>query len=217
MSRGANFSQELVATAAVVMRCNYCRAGAPTGDRPQPGWVGDRYMPGRGVVVILQNPGAAPANYGTVREASVQRLLREFTASPSVESHERLMRFMLADMVGDLGDRPWAKWTHPISKLIPDRERLAWMNVVKFRTPGVTRKDDPVTQSDLNHGVQHLERELRILDPIGIVTIGAKARSAMEMLRLPPEIVLGHLKLQGSSNVEVMDLRRRLLDAGADI
>src|SRR5215213_6454501 len=159
MGRGANFRQELVEAATVVMRCNYCRSGALPGDQPQPGWVGDRYMPGRGVVVILQNPGAAPAHYGTVREASVQRLLREFTVNPSVESHERLMRFMLADMAGDLGDRPWAKWKHPISKLIPDRERLAWMNVVKFRTPGVTRKDAPVTPSDLKHGVQHLEHE----------------------------------------------------------
>ena len=218
MSGEIEFRLALVEAAAAVMRCEYCLSHAPQGDLPQPGWVGSRYIPGRGVVVLLQNPGAAPTDYGTGREASVQKLLREFAENPSDETHSRLMRFMLADMAGANGGSPWAKWTHPVSKLVPDQERLAWMNVVKVRTPGKTRKDDPPTIDAARHGVSgHLQREFDILKPRGVVTIGNEARSALAELRLPTTTVLGHLKLQGASTEEARVLRLQFLNAGVDI
>jgi len=128
------------------------------------------------------------------------------------------MQFMLADMAGETGGIPWAKWTHPVSKLVPDRDKLAWMNVVKFRTPGKARKDDPVTQEAARHGVTvHLHRELEILNPKAVITIGNEARSAVDMLRLPPTMIRDHLKLQGASTEEVFKLRQKLVKAGADI
>jgi hypothetical protein len=212
------FRRAVVEAAAVVMRCSYCSSHAPEGDQPQPGWVGSQYLPGRGVVVLLQNPGAAPADYGTEREATVQRLLREFTANPSIATHERLMGFMFADMAGENGGPPWARWTHPVSKLVTDREQLAWMNVVKFRTPGTSRKDAPVTGDAVRHGVAaHLQQELEILQPRAVVTVGNEAHSALTMLRLPPTTIVARLKLQGASLKEVQEVRKQLRDAGANV
>jgi uracil-DNA glycosylase len=224
MSSEAELRVGLVELARAVMDCEHCRSPYRPEDLAQPGWIGNRYRPGHGVVIVLQNPAAASTKYGTHREDSVQHLLREFKAHPSIESHEQLMRFIFADMAGEdpCGrpvERPWAKWKHPISKLVSDREKLAWMNVVKFRTPGKKRKDDPVTRSAARHGLtEHLQHELKILKPRGIVTIGKEACSSLRMLRLPSETVLvGHLKLQGASTVEAKELNRRLLDAGVDV
>jgi hypothetical protein len=126
---------------------------------------------------------------------------------------------MLADMAGEARDGPpWAKWKHPVSKLIPDRERLAWINVVKFRTPGTNRKDDPVATSATMHSITtHLQRELEVLQPKALISLGKVAGAASKALRLPPEIELHCLKLQGTSTEEVLELRKRLLDAGAYI
>jgi hypothetical protein len=123
-------------------------------------------------------------------------------------------------MAGDAGGRRWSKWAHPVSKLIPDRERLAWLNVGKFRTPGKTRKDDPITLDAVEHGATvHLQHELDVLKPLGIVTIGTDAGLALSTLTLAPGTIRGHLKLQGASNkdVAVLRIRKMLLDAGADI
>jgi hypothetical protein len=171
------------------------------------------------VVILLQNPGAAPKNYGTEREASVQQLLREFSSDPTQETYTQLMRFFLADMAGEKGGPPWAKWTHPVRKLIPDRERLAWMNIVKFRTPasGTGRKDAPVTSDDMQHGTKHVQRELEVLKPKAVITIGSEARNALVMLELSPTVIKRHLKLQGASTNEVEQLRRELLNVEADI
>jgi hypothetical protein len=212
------FSQGVVDAAVAVMRCEYCCSHVPNGDRPQPGWVGDCYTAGRGVVVLLQNPGVSPADRGNEREAQGQRLLREFTEHPSIDTYTELMRFMFRDMGGQNGGPPWAKWTHPVSKLIPDRRRLAWMNVVKFRTPGQSRKDGPVTPEAVEHGIaRHLQRELTVLQPKAVVSLGTEARKALSMIQLPPAMMTCHLKLQGASDREVRTLRQLLIQAGADV
>jgi hypothetical protein len=212
------FRQTVVKAAAAVMRCEFCRSHAPVGDQPQPGRVGIRYTPGRGIVVLLQNPGAASEDYSTEREQRAQLLLQEFSANPSIATHASLMRYMFADMAGENGGPPWAKWTHPVRKLVSDRERFAWMNVVKFRTPGTTRKDDPVTYEATQHGVTaHLQQELDVLQPKAVVAFGNDAGSALRSLRLPATLIVHRLKLQGASAEEVRIVRRQLLMAGADI
>lgn len=224
MSSEVDFRLKLVELADKVMHCPDCNS-SPNGGLPQPGWVGNRYSPRSGLVVLLQNPAAAPKDYGSPREQSIQHLLRVFRDSPSKENYENLMQLIFADMVGkDLDGWPvgrrWAKWAHPVSKLISDREKLAWINVVKCRTPGEKRKDDPITRRVADHGAtEHVQHELKILKPRAIIAIGKEAFSSLKMLqRLPPETALvDSLKLQGASNTKVEELRRKLLDAGVDV
>jgi hypothetical protein len=209
------FRHALVAAASAVMHCEFCRAH----DQPQPGWVGAHYSPGRGLVVVLQNPAAAPNGYGSAREKQVQAILRDFTANPSVATHTQLMRFMLADMAGENGGKPWPKWVHPVSKLISDRTRLAWMNVVKFRTPGTTRKDDPLPDGAAQHGAEvHLQNEIiEILRPKAVIAFGADAANSVQVLQLPDSILVHRLKLQGASDQEIQKVRQLLLGSGVDI
>ncbi len=127
---------------------------------------------------------------------------------------------MFADMAGDTGGPPWAKWSYPISRLAPDRDKLAWMNVVKFRTPGVTEadgKDAPVPRDAVDHGIHvHLPVELRVLKPAAIVAIGAEARSALARLR--PTVLVGYLPQRPLPSRQTVDaLRQRLINAGVDI
>ena len=91
----------MVDTASAVMRCEVCRRRAPAGDLPQPGWVGPEYRPGRGLVVVLQNPAAAPENYRGAREQKAQAQLREFARSPSKQAYDALMGFMLVELAGE--------------------------------------------------------------------------------------------------------------------
>lgn len=216
MSNDINFRKVWVECAASVMHCSYCCSSAAKGDRPQTGWVGREYQPGRDIVVLLQNPGVAPKTFSTQRETGAQRLLKQFSDRPGVEAYSELVDFMLADMAGTEENAPWAKWTHPVSKLIVNPQRLAWLNVVKFRTPGESRKDDPVTSEAVLHSVsEHLPRELRALNPRAVISIGVHARTALDLLNLPPRMSRGHLKLQGSSNEEVANLRSLFLTAGS--
>jgi len=178
------------------MQCSECRASAPAGDVPQPGWVGRAYQPGRGLLVILQNPGVTPANHADARDSRQQDLLRAFDNEPSIETHAALMDFMFADMGGEV-DAPglvtpgvrsgvrWRKWAHPVSKLIQDRTKLAWLNVVKVRTPGTHRKDAKVPMDLVSHGLGHLKSEIQILKPRAIVTLGDEARDAIASPSMP--------------------------------
>lgn len=194
------------------MTCTYCLSKTALGDLPQPGWVGSDFQSGRDVVVVLQNPGVAPLNYSDTREASVQRMLAQFSNDPSEHNYAALADLMLADMAGENGGPAWAKWTHPVSKLVPDRKRLAWINVVKYRIAGTGKKDGAVTREAVEHSIaHHLPDEIDVLRPAAIVTIGNEARSAISDLKLSPVIKTRHLKLQGASNEEVARLRSELV------
>lgn len=197
--------------ALATMRCSYCLSRTARGDLPQPGWIGSDFKSDRDVVVILQNPGVAPLNYSNTREASVQRLLARFSTDPSEDNYAALADLMLADMAGENGGPAWAKWTHPVCKLVPDRRRLAWINVVKYRIAGTGKKDGPVTREAVEHGIHHhLPGEISALRPAAVITIGNEARAAISSLTLAPGIKRGHLKLQGASNEEVTRLRSEL-------
>jgi hypothetical protein len=193
------------------MQCSHCWDKTLPGDQPQPGWGGLNYKPGRDIVFLLQNPAVAPKNYGSQREALIQKKLRDFTANPSLESYDQLMSSVFEDMTGSGKNPPWPKWVHPIGKIVQDPSRIAWMNVAKYRTckNGYPRKEA------FRHGIEeHLGSELKLLRPKVVVSVGNGARIALELLGLSMES--DHLKLQGASNAEVRDLRKRLLDKGMD-
>lgn len=162
MNRSTEFRASLVTLAAAVMHCEYCCEQAPPGDQPQPGWVGRDYVPGSGVVVVLQNPAVAPPIYDTQRELRFQEALRDFSVDSNLRTYESLMRLAFDDMTGADGVQPWPKWTHPVGKLfdkpnraaeelraLPHCSRLAWMNVVKFRTD----KNGAVPSRAVHHSV----------------------------------------------------------------
>jgi hypothetical protein len=225
----AEFRASLVSLAAAVMHCEYCCGQALPDDQPQPGWVGRDYLPGSGVVVVLQNPAVAPQIYDTQREALLQEALRDFSADSNLKTYEYLMQSAFDDMTGARANdvKPWPKWTHPIGKLFDKVDRaaeelraprhcsnLAWMNVVKFRT----EKNRAAPQRAVQHSIDmHLRRELKLLRPKAIVSVGSAARTALESMRLPGNPIRCHLKLQGTSNVQIKAVQTRLREGGADI
>jgi len=217
----------MVKAAAAVMHCEYCCEQTLPGDQPQPGWVGRDYVPGRGVVVVLQNPAVAPTIYDPQRESRFQEALRGFSADPNLKTYEHLMQLAFDDMTGGNGVPSWPKWTHPIGKLFdqPNRaaeelraaqhcSRLAWMNVVKFRTA----ENSAVPPRAVHHSINmHLRHELEVLRPKALVSIGSAARKALNELSLSKNLVRGHLKLQGASNAEVKTLQMLLHESGVDL
>ena len=209
MSREQSIRAAFAECASTTMRCSYCCSQAAVhGDRPQPGWIGSAYSPGQDIVFLLQNPAAPPCGYSSARESSAQRLLKKFADEPLEETYSELADFMLADATG-LNGEAWRLWTHPISKLIKNPDQLAWLNVVRFRTPGESRKNNPVLAGAVRHSIDvHLPHELQILKPKTIVAIGAKARKALERLNVPKDIV-EYLE-QRCKNEDVANLRKKL-------
>jgi hypothetical protein len=191
------------------MRCPYCCSQvAVHGDRPQPGWVGTAYRPGQDIVVLLQNPATPPSGYSSAREASAQQLLKKFANEPLEETYSELADFMLADAIG-LNGEAWGLWKHPVSKLVKNPDQLAWLNVVKFRTPRESRKNNSVPADAIKHSIDvHLPHELQILKPKNIVAIGVVARKALERLNVPKDIV-EHLE-QRCKNEDIANLRKKL-------
>lgn len=92
MSKSSKFRSSLVRVAAAVMHCEYCCNCTLSGDQPQPGWVGCDYVPGRGLVVVLQNPAVAPEIYDVNREALIQGALRDFSTTSNLKTYEHLMQ-----------------------------------------------------------------------------------------------------------------------------
>ncbi len=220
------FWEQVAEAAARVLSCQTCQASAagPTSGRhpgerglPQPGWVGPQFQPGTGVVIVLRNPAVADDSYGTAREQQAQRRLRLFAEAPTVEAYQQFVQESIRDVVGDpaAGKRPWRKWTHPVSKVVDGYlhpEQLAWLNVVRHRTPvsgSTDRKDAPVSDAAIAHGIgSHLRPELELLQPAAVVSIGSVARDAVE--GIPGSWRRFSLKLQGASDKEAHAIRDQL-------
>lgn len=210
--KSLTFWQAIAEAAGRVVNCETCRLGAPPKyGLPQPGWVGPDYKPGHGIVFILQNPAVSSDDYGDLREMETQRRLEMLAQEPNSERYTEYASQTIHDVVGDgFGKRAWRKWTHPVSKVVDDPRAVAWMNVVKFRTPGQARKDDSVEAQAVRHGLEnHLGPELQILRPLVLVTVGNEANAAVD--RLPPTWSHRyHLKLQGASDAEAADIRNNI-------
>ena len=189
---------ELVAAEVGIACCGVCRARSQ-GDpgSPQPSWIGRDYESG-GIVFVLQNPGVAPDRLvWNQREKELSDLLSRFRTSGTVEAYRALVDEMHAQMQGIDGRGPqqWGRWRHPVSKCVPDclaPSQFAWMNVVKYRTPGRSERDRMPDRDEQSHGLGHLQDELDLLKPRRIVTVGAVARDAVSQLDgdwLPPIFV----------------------------
>jgi hypothetical protein len=220
------FWEQVAETAARLLACPACRTGAAgpvsgrhPGERglPQPGWVGPQFQPGIGVAIVLQNPAVADASYGLAREQQAQRRLQMFAEAPTVQAYRQFVEASIRDVLGDqaAGKRPWRKWTHPVSKVVDGYlrpEQLAWLNVVRFRSPGVgdgSRKDAIVDDAAIAHGIRHhLRHELELLQPAAVVSIGSVARDAVAVI--PGKWRRFSLKLQGASDLEAYAIRDRL-------
>jgi len=184
-------------------RCLSAKAGLP-----HPAWVGPRYVPGHGVAIVLQNPGAEPEGYD---ERALQKLLRRLEVSPpDAEAYRQYATARIKDMK----EWPWPTWRHPVSKAIDgcfEAEEIAWLNVVYVRTPtGVRgRKDQPLTGEAIQHGLwAHLKPELELLRPTAVVTIGSPAREALDQLKWRGRRF--HLKLRGATSGEAYAVRDAL-------
>jgi hypothetical protein len=214
------FRDELINSFGKVMHCGICQSVAKQG-LPQPGWVGKKYMPGSGLVVILQNPAAKPKKVNQQAEDKTQCLLQEFKTNPSLESYEKLTDFIFSWMTGELDGKAWTKWKHPVKKLIDSTERLAWINAARVRTPGEQRKDDPVTSEQAKDGLKHLQMELSILRPKAIVTFGKNARLAIENLTetsaIPQKTIIRNLPLRPVRTDDIQMVRQYLFESGIDI
>ena len=130
-------------------------------------------------------------------------------------------------MTGVGNVRAWPKWTHPVGKLfdqpshaaedlhsIPGCSRLAWMNVVKFRT----KRNGAVQQKAVQHSIDsHFRREMEVLRPRAVVSVGRAAERALDAVYLPGEPIRGHLNLRCPSNVEVKALQMLLHRGGVYI
>lgn len=169
------------------------------------------------MAIVLKNPAVADDSYGTTREQQAQRRLRRFAQAPTVAAYRRFVEESIRDVVGDraAGKRPWRVWTHPVSKVVDGYlhpEQLAWLNVVRFRTPaaaGAGRKDAPVSDAAIAHGIRHhLRPDLELLQPAAVVSIGSVARDAVE--GIPGSWKQFSLKLQGASDNEAYHVRDRL-------
>jgi hypothetical protein len=221
-----DFWEQVAGAAARVLSCPTCQTGAAgpasgrhPGERglPQPGWVGSEFQSGSGVVIVLQNPAVADASYGITREQQAQRRLRMFAEAPTVEAYRRFVEESIRDVVGDraAGKRAWRKWTHPVRKVVDGYlrpEQLAWLNVVRFRSPAAgdgDRKDARVSDMAIAHGIRyHLRPELESLQPAAVVSIGSVARDAVAVI--PGRWKRFSLKLQGASDSEAYAIRDRL-------
>jgi hypothetical protein len=165
---------------------------------------------------VLQNPAVADDSYGATRGQQAQRRLRLFAQAPTVEAYRRFVKESIRDVVGDpaAGKRPWRKWTHPVSKVVDGYlhpEQLAWLNVVRFRSPaaGAGRKDTMVSDAAIAHGIRHhLRPERELLQPAAVLSIGSVARDAVEVI--PGSWKRFFLKLQGARDDEAYAIRDRL-------
>ena len=196
-----------VDAAAAIVNCGLCleyAEGEP--GSPQPSWVGRDYAPG-GVVFVLQNsavPGIRDRDASgellpgpAQREASLARLLVAFRTAASAESYHDLVGAMHRWMQGkDGAGNPWTEWSRRVSKSVEgcvDPERIAWVNIVKYRTPGNRR---PGTH-EFRHGREHLRVELEALRPSMIVSVGGPAREALRKLGVEAD---EHIAQRGSGS-----------------
>ena len=190
MNSRMNWS-EVVATEADIALCETCDLWS-LGDpgSPQPSWIGADYEPG-GTVFVLQNPGVAPDHpVWNQREECLAEWLEQFRVDGNVKTHHQFVNEMHLQMQGrdGRGKERWGRWTHPVSKSVADcliPKQFAWMNVVKYRTPGDSPgvRDRAPSDDEQEHGLEHLREELELLKPGLIVTVGAQPRAAVSQLR----------------------------------
>lgn len=165
-----SFWDQVSAHAASVVNCPFClnRAQKSSG-LPQPGFVGPDYKPGAGLAFILQNPSVAGENSDSAYQAS----LSAFAQRPTVTSYQSFVKQAIDDA------RTWRMFNTRVGKIIQgcfEIEEIAWLNVVKHRTP---RNETP-SNVEFEHGASvHLRHELKLLDPAAIVTIYEPATTAV--------------------------------------
>lgn len=203
-----NFRELVAQNAHNVMTCAICIAEAPVEDLPQPGWLGNDYEPGKGIVFVMQNPGKAPFNYGPGRDAEMRKELRTFSDSGTLHDYERLSQAFLRDANGTNSWRkPWPKWTHPVSKIVENAQQMAWLNVVKFRTIATVNgneKNAPLSDAQVRHGINnHLIKEIETLNPAIVVAIGSDAFSAVSEIKRTLRGTFTVEKLHGMSPSEI--------------
>lgn len=215
----ASFWKDLVAVEHGIVACGTCRtsSGGDPGS-PQPSWVGADFTPG-GLVILLRNPGVVPATWAAdTRERRLAERLDRFRRDAALESYRDLVVEMHDQMrgVGPGGRERWRQWAHPISKCIDgcsSPRDIAWVNVVKHRTPGADVKDRATSRSEEQHGIAaHLTAELQILAPRVVLAVGSPALAAVQTLRGSWKLLT--IKQRLASNDDTLRVRQQIRSAG---
>jgi len=213
-SRTKAFRSETASLARSVINCQQCEGWAGKLGLPNPGWVGSGYEPGKGLIVLLQNPAIVSANYGIDRDAILQDAILKLGTSESVADYDSLVERHIDDMLG-FGDAnwEWPMWSGIAGKIVADRLRpaeLAWLNVAKHRTAA----NEPLTPEQINHGLGHLKAELRLLNPFIVLTVGAPARVALDRLlntgAVEPPVHTVAIAQRGASHIELLEAARKV-------
>lgn len=149
-----------------VLRCERCPSTCVLRDVdtnvPQPGWVGRKFVPGRGVMFIGQNPGVRKAATAWADEPYIEAL----RAVVDVRSLERLLDTMARSLP------VFHLYRHYIP--LEHLENVAIVNVVRCRTPGDGRVPDAATANCSDH----LRTWLAELHPRAVVFNGLWASRA---------------------------------------
>lgn len=174
-------TQELLPLYTAVLSCERCPPTCVLRDAginvPQPGWVGRRYRPGRGVMFIGQNPGVRKAATAWADEPYIEAL-RAVTDSASLD---RLLDVMARSLP------VFHLYRHYIP--LEHIEDVAIINMVRCRTPGDGRVPDAAVA---NCG-DHLRQWLAGLRPRAVVFNGVwasrAAHQAVAELGVPTETI----------------------------
>ena len=188
-----------------VLRCERCPSTCVLRDVdinvPQPGWVGRRYVPGRSVIFIGQNPG--------VRKAATAWADEPYIAALRAVVDEKSIERLLDTMARSLPVFHLYRHYIPLEHL----EDVAIVNAVRCRTPGDGRVPDTATANCSDH----LRKWLEKLRPRAVVFNGLWASRAAHQpvaeLGIPTETINRLRSLSSEARQAQRDRVLALLEA----